>query len=392
MKHPDHRGECLPVRAMLASALVLLSSLAWGAEGGQGPAGPALPTGPSAAAADTPSNGKGPPVDLGLPDRDAAPAEPPGQGMVMEKVPAQVVERLSAGVPQEVIVLFDDSAIQEEAAVLRARGGARSDIPDILALKAQRYQALKRQALETMPPAGHEMLHDYGHLPMAFIRIRSPVALWALLGRPEVKAVYENSQFYPQLDQSRSLIGPPSVAAAGRRSNGTSVVVLDSSVDYTHSAFGICPYPGAPGCRVIGTGEIAPEDYSQDTGHGTNVAGTMLRVASGTAIVAFDVFYSWDGVNQNAQDVHVIQGINWAIANKATYNIAAINMSLSGGGFPNPCSSSTNPYVIPIAKAWAAGILPVIAADNNSYKSAISRPACTPGAVSVGPAYDNTLG
>jgi uncharacterized repeat protein (TIGR01451 family) len=52
----------------------------------------------------------------------------------------------------------------------------------------------------------------------------------------------------------------------------------------------------------------------------------------------------------------------------------------------------SNSYALPITNAKAAGIVTVAASGNEGYIDGISKPACTPGAVSVGAVYDANVG
>lgn len=95
----------------------------------------------------------------------------------------------------------------------------------------------------------------------------------------------------------------------------------------------------------------------------------------------------------------ILSAINWAIANRSSLNIVAINLSLGDGSRnATPCSNTaTNPFATPIANARNAGISVVAAAGNNAYSSGsytagLNKPACTPGAISVGAVYDSALG
>ncbi len=108
-----------------------------------------------------------------------------------EKAPLGVAERLAAGQPQDLLVLFDDSAVESEAGALRRARGLIHDDPAILAVKAARYTVQKQDVFSSLPPGEFETLRDYSHLPMAFIRFRSSAALTRLLERMEVVAVYE---------------------------------------------------------------------------------------------------------------------------------------------------------------------------------------------------------
>lgn len=60
-----------------------------------------------------------------------------------KQIPAAVLERISAGTAQDVIVLYDDRDIETEAGAYRNRSGKRYDDAKILALKAGRYQQRK---------------------------------------------------------------------------------------------------------------------------------------------------------------------------------------------------------------------------------------------------------
>ncbi len=176
----------------------------------------------------------------------------------------------------------------------------------------------------------------------------------------------------------------------GTTGQGVSVAVLDTGVDYTRSAFGSCTAPGVPaGCRVIAAKEIAPADGQLDAdGHGTNVAGIVAGIATGSSIVAYDVF---DGATAWSTDIN--QAIDDVITEKDTYNIVAINMSLGGNSFTAPCSNRfSNPFKASIDSARANGILTVAASGNDATSNAIGMPACTPGAVSVGAVYDSNVG
>ncbi|WP_347258173.1 S8 family serine peptidase [Methylocaldum sp.] len=323
-----------------------------------------------------------------------AAALPVSQSASKSKAPPDVLARLEAGTPQDLIVLFDDTAIEKEAADLRAQKGLGYDDASILAFKSGRYRTLKQRALAAPGAAERELLRDYEHLPMAFLRFRTAGALRALLSRPEVKAVYPDLVLHHKLNESLPLIHQSIPMGSGRNGANTTVAVLDTGVDYTHSAFGSCTAPGAPsGCKVVAAVDIAADDNNRDdNGHGSNVAGIALGVAPGAKIAALDVF-----TGSTAFGSDVIAGIDWAIANRSAYNIVAINMSLGADTkFTSPCSqlsgANGNPFRTPIANARGAGILTVAAAGNEAYLDGLPMPACTPEAVSVGAVYDANQG
>jgi subtilisin family serine protease len=192
------------------------------------------------------------------------------------------------------------------------------------------------------------------------------------------------------LSQSAPLIRQDKTLTLGTTGQGAAVAVLDTGVDYTQSAFGSCTAPSVPaGCRVLAAKEIAPDDGQLDAyGHGTNVAGIVAGIATGSSIVTYDVF---EGATASSDVINA--AIDDVITNRDTYNIVAINMSLGGGSSTAPCSSQfSNPFKASIDSARANGILTVAASGNDAISDAIAFPACTPGAVSVGAVYDANLG
>jgi subtilisin family serine protease len=144
---------------------------------------------------------------------------------------------------------------------------------------------------------------------------------------------------------------------------------------------------------VVFSADTAPDDgLLDDDGHGTNVAGIVAGVATASSIVSFDVF---DGVTASSSDI--IAAINDTIGLKDTYNIVAINLSLGGNLYQDPCDgfgppSQRNPYKATIDSARVNGILTVASSGNDAVSDAIAMPACTPGVVSVGAVYDANVG
>ena len=306
----------------------------------------------------------------------------------IEKVPKHVLKELTSGNSQDLIVVFNDNVAQKSAAKLQAMTGLPSHHSQVIEHKAAQYTETKQQVLSTFGSHEAEELKQYSHLPAGFIRIHTKTALDKLLANPDIVGVYENTAERKFLAESLPLIEQPQVAAQGNLGTGTAVAVLDTGVDYTKSAFGSCSSPGVPAnCKVVYAQDFAPSDSKLDeTGHGTNVAGIVLGVAPGTKILALDVF----GNSGTASGTDIISAINWVIANKATYNIVAMNLSLGSGKYTS--QTSVSPYYTAFANARAAGILPIVAAGNEGYSDGLASPAAVKGAVSVGAVYDSTMG
>jgi subtilisin family serine protease len=276
-----------------------------------------------------------------------------------------------------------------------ARLGAGSAIaPSDTAASTRAAIGAADRALEALRPSV-SVIREYASFAVRLVRIRDEAALARLIERPEVVRVRTDTRRQPNLAQSLPLIGQPAAKSNGWTGAGTAVAVIDTGVDWKRDAF----YPGAggctavnspAGCRVVATKEIAPADGQRDdaTLHGTNVAGIVLGVAPDTRILAVDVF---DG--DYSQDSYVLAAIDWVIANRATYQTRAINLSLGGEREPGACDASLPDYAAAFASVRDHGMLPVVAAGNigyvgGVYTDGIATPACVSEAVAVGAVYD----
>lgn len=112
----------------------------------------------------------------------------------IDKAPHEVWEKLEGGKQQDLIVVFDDSAILAQALQLNKAKGITFDDNDTMRFKAERYAATKRDVISA-PPSGHiEILKNYEVLPLMYLRFHSAAALKALLAHPSVVKAYEDRQ------------------------------------------------------------------------------------------------------------------------------------------------------------------------------------------------------
>ncbi|MDA8254144.1 MAG: S8 family serine peptidase [Betaproteobacteria bacterium] len=301
---------------------------------------------------------------------------------ISAKASPRVLQRLAAGQPQNLIVVFNDPA---GASGQPLRSATREGIER----KVARYADMKRQTLSSIATQDAEVLKPYSHLPMLFVRIRSRQALDRLLANPGVARVYRDRVEHMTLTESLPLIGQPQAAANGDLGTGTTVAVIDTGVNYTLPAFGSCTSPGVPAsCRVAAFQHFESNPISLDPdGHGTNVAAIVAAVAPGAKIAALDVF---DNATHTAMSSDIIDAGNWAIANKSAYNIVAMNLSLGSGQYTTP--ETNGPYNSLVDAARAAGILTIASAGNDGYTDALSSPAATSGVISAGAVYDSAFG
>lgn len=338
----------------------------------------------------------------GMPARGAAPD-------VQAQVPApgasaggsnlsRIGDRLSRG-PVDVLVVLDDAPV---AALLdRAVGPLQPGAFDRLRQDAR--AAVKDVLLARLAADDVQVRRRYPQLPMLALRLQSPAALARLVALGSVLEVAEDEPLAAHDASALAQVGQPAAAAAGQFGAGSTVVVIDSGLDYTRPEFGNCTAPGQPsGCRVLAAIDTAPEDGLRDDAslHGSRVAAAVLAAAPAATLVGIDAF---SGATALASDI--IEGIDWAIANRAAFNVVAINLSLGGSARFTAACGAGNPFRVPIQQAWQAGIATVASSGNAAwfdhdgnaatepvFQQGIASPACVPLATSVGAAYDSAIG
>jgi uncharacterized repeat protein (TIGR01451 family) len=304
------------------------------------------------------------------------------------KISPETWRKVRSGELRDLLVEFHDFPDLHVSA--RRQPGRRD--ANSLAQRREHFERLKSGSLGGLGTGAVELKRDFKHLPMTYLHVRDAEALRALLEQSGVKAVYPLRRAQP-LAATLDLIAQPQAAQLlGQTGAGTVVAVLDTGVNFTSSTFGSCTAPGVPAasCKVVAALDTGTDDGSRDdNGHGTSVAGIVLNAAPGTGIAAIDVCDPTWGCN----NVTIVEGIDWAIANQETYNIVAINISLGGGAaYADPCTGNASYGVeAAVAEASDAGILTLGASGNNSYVNGINWPACAPGVVSVGAVYDSNV-
>jgi uncharacterized repeat protein (TIGR01451 family) len=298
--------------------------------------------------------------------------------------------RLTAGKDLYVVVEFDGAAADATANAERSRRGLIRDDSAVLAQRAKGYAASKARVESEAGGADAARVVDYSHFPLTVWRLSSLAALNRLESNPAVRMVHENILLHPVSVSDLGFIHQPQAAAQGATGAGTTIAVIDGGLgnNYTmYSDFGTCTGVNTPAnsCRVVFNQDVYP-GASTETLHGTNVSAIALGVAPGAKLGMFDIFNG-----SSASSVDVLNAMNTAISDQATYNIVAINLSL-GDGSSNAAQCTNSLFSSAVSSAGNAGITTVAAAGNSGSKSGLGNPACTPGVVSVGAVYDAPYG
>ena len=303
--------------------------------------------------------------------------------------------------------------------------GSRSRVNDI----AKATRALRNMKdLVLQRHSGLKELQAYSHLPYSSVEIESDAQLDALRKDSAIVAVHPNLVHYPSLGTSLNYVKQGIVRNVTKLTgSGSAIAIIDTGVDFTQTEFGTCvarangwqPQASAA-CRIVSSRDFADADGLADdipSTHGTNVSAIASRMAPGADIIALDVF-TWtdadgDGVRDpnefSATAANVISAVNWVVANQATFNIVAMNLSLGsiqdidndglGDGDNNgtgdrPYTASTCPttYNAAFSSAANAGVIPVLASGNSGFGVGVGSPGCDPNAFTVGAIYDQDLG
>src|SRR5439155_25507013 len=114
-------------------------------------------------------------------------------------------------------------------------------------------------------------------------------------------------------------------------------------------------------------------DPMDESGHGTSVAGviaanpytvngvTYRGVAPDAKLVALRV-----GTETNIPDSNIKEALDWVIANRKTYHISVVNLSLGSGNYTDRSTDSS--YAAEFQKLHDMGVF-VTAASGNSNDS-----------------------
>ena len=280
----------------------------------------------------------------------------------------------------------------------------------------QRIAAGRTRLLSRLPAGAHRVVHEFQTAPYLALDV-SAAALATLQGlSSDVVRVIPDAIVRPGLAESVPLIQGDQVWAAGYDGTGTVIAVLDTGVERTHPFLaGKVVSEACYSSTVAGTSEtFCPNGLDEQIGpgaaapcplpdciHGTHVAGiaagngtgagqTFSGVAKGAQLIAIQVFSritnptSCGGVAPCVAGFtsDVLAGLERVYALSSQYNIASVNLSLSGDLFGAYCDSE--PYKPLIDNLRSVGIATVVASGNGYSGSAISSPACVSSAVSVG--------
>lgn len=299
--------------------------------------------------------------------------------------------------------------------------------------QTQRMQIVQgtAQVLTLLAGTNYTLNARYETLPFVALTV-DEAAFLRLATSPQVTRLYEDEALRFSLASAIPVINADDAWGAGYTGSGQTIAILDSGTQATHpflggrvvseacyslidAASGIssaCPNGQA---SQTGAGAAMPPAQINDSfektlwSHGTHTAGIAAGskaaysgVAKGANIIAIQV--ASKGNAQFCQAIgyvfppaqscpvpylsNVLSGLERVYALRNTYAIAAVNMSLGGGGpFITYCDE-ISPLTAAINNLNSVNIASIAAVGNSGFENGIAHPACISGTVAVGATTD----
>ncbi len=317
------------------------------------------------------------------------------------KVQSGVVDLLAAGDAAKVIVILRPDPTREDGGV--ALSNATGYLSTQLGEDAQNVRPI-------------------GRWPIVSLEV-SRQGLISLENDPNVALVVPDVPVPPILFDSVPLIGADKFHKGGIDGSKTSVAVLDTGVQPDHPSLDGSVVAEACFSTSVSTaydvsslcGNRLDVDLTAGAAagcpatipscfHGTHVSGIVAGhqlsvaghadfpgVAPGAKIVAIQVFTQFN----NSADCggrpapcvlsftsDQLRALDWVYRKRDDYAIAAVNMSLGGGYYPEACDMRS-PLTEVIERLRAEGVITVIAAGNDAFFDGVSSPGCISKAFTV---------
>ncbi|ASS75829.1 peptidase S8 [Tumebacillus algifaecis] len=259
----------------------------------------------------------------------------------------------------------------------------------------EKFANQKLQKIKSDIGSEFQTKHTFEHSYQGFAATMKKSQIERLQKHPMVESIQYDAPVHKTMNTAGDSFGSTKAATdflldGDRDGNPTSfsstdvvVAVIDTGIDGNHVDL--------DGGKVLAFRDFVgptpnPAPYDDD-GHGTHVSGIIAGtgdgnasykgVAPGAALVGIKVL---DGTGSGYMS-DVDAGINWAIANKSTYGIKVINLSLGTSGSSDGNDSTS----LAIDNAVANGLVAVVAAGNSGpRKSTIGSPGAARQAITVG--------
>ncbi|MEM5798761.1 MAG: S8 family peptidase [Candidatus Aenigmatarchaeota archaeon] len=280
---------------------------------------------------------------------------------ILKSLPDEIVKKLEAGEDVRVIIKFKNET----------RRGFLS-------------KAAREEFESDIQASNGEILYNFKTISGA-VAIINEDFIEEILFDSYIESIEEDNQVSIMLSDSIPLIGADEVWQKGITGKGISVCIIDTGINYSHPDLGGCTteqFLNGQCSKVLSGWDFVNDDADpiDDNGHGTHVAGIVAAngsikgVAPDVTLIAMKVL----DASGSGYLSDVAAAIDMCTANKSTFNISVISMSLGTSSWH---SSSTcddaYPYLTGVINAAVGQNITVVAATGNEYNyTAISLPAC----------------
>ncbi|MCX7012468.1 MAG: S8 family serine peptidase [Candidatus Sumerlaeota bacterium] len=309
--------------------------------------------------------------------------------------------------PEKILSVFSRDATQRAGVIVTlrkpetlARGGDWNSRDFVKSVKNE-VAAKQDSIIKALPKGECKALMKFP-LQAAFSAQVSMKGLEALEDQAEVQTIEPLREYEHFLRQGLAMIHDMPVRPK-YTGKGVAIAIVDSGIDYKHSALGGAGFPNdkVKGGYDFGDNDADPHDDA--IGHGTGVAGIAAGldtehadyiggVAPDAKLYALKVFTNGQ---ETFTDDKMIAAWNWIVEHKnddPQNPILVVNNSLGGGRAFQNCDDLL-PAVADAAKMLdAAGIACLAAAGNNGFCESLASPACIKELISVGAVYDADIG
>jgi serine protease len=286
----------------------------------------------------------------------------------------------------------------------RETGGELADAftsPANEAMLRANVREVQDAVLSERGPGRFEVLYRYDTV-YGFSALVDTAALRALAAHDDVESIERIPQLVKMDAQSLPLTNTDDAHALGFTGAGVTIAIIDDGIDHDHAAFG--GQSAWPNSKILGGRDFADNDSDPRIdctaqSHGTAVAGVAAGNGGGItgtgkdAKLVFLKIQSAGICGSASLDGDIVGAIDWAVANRSTYGIKIISMSLgTTATYSGTCDSSQTAYRNAINAAVSAGITVLAASGNGAVSNGMSAPACIANAMSVGAVYDANIG
>src|SRR2546428_2524165 len=319
-----------------------------------------------------------------------------------------------------IAVLFDTAWTRTEAASAKS-GGSHIDPALLAQAKAhpsstcdvivraarQKTKLAPRAKANTADKAGKAVKRaggtpkrSLGIVGGASAKVRG-AELIALANDPDVAFIFADTKLVTKFDPqvSAPLVTEPGQLEVNAPAAWSTFGVIGRGIGIAVVDSGIYAHPDLAG-RIVAAIDftssmpvVSSAALGDAGGHGTHVAGLIAGdgtasggayagVAPGANLVDVRVINA-DGVSSVST---VLAGLQWVLANRATYNIRVVNLSL---GAPEQASYTLSALSAAVEILWFAGISVIVSAGNGGPAAArANNPGGAPLVITLGPGGD----